>query len=111
MVRQQLTYEHAQEVENPIEPLVNSVPRHLWVTIITVATMLVVSWLLFKPPLPAPDVEAEAATTGETMEGGVVEVLSEEEMLIAEQAPPVQRMFAIHRCWCVTRSRRPRAHA
>lgn len=85
--------EQAGEVEDFIDLLVKSVPRHLWVTIITVASMLVVSWLFFKPPVPAPNAEAEAAATGETMEGRVVEVLSEGEMLVAEQAQPVQRVL------------------
>jgi uncharacterized membrane protein len=72
--------------------VVKGVPRHLWVTIITVAAMLVASWLFFKPPQPAPGAEGETAI-GETMEGRVVEVLSEEEMLIAGQAQPVQRVL------------------
>ncbi|MGQ9490240.1 MAG: YibE/F family protein [Anaerolineae bacterium] len=78
----------AEEPADPIDLLVKSVPRHLWVTIITVALMLLVSWLFFKPPLP----EAEAAT-GETLEGRIVEVLAEEELLVAEQAQPVQRVL------------------
>ncbi len=64
-------------------------PRHLWVTIITVAAMLLVSWLFFKPPAP----ETGAAATGETLEGRVVEVLAEEQLLVAEQAQPVQRVL------------------
>jgi len=78
----------AEEPADPIDLLVKSVPKHLWVAIITVAAMLVVSWLFFKPPLP----EAETAT-GETLEGRVVEVLAEEELLVAGQAQPVQRVL------------------
>lgn len=51
--------------------------------------MLTVSWLFFKPPLP----EAATGTAGETLEGRVVEVLSDEEMPVAGQAQPVQRVL------------------
>ncbi len=78
-----------EEAEDPIDLLVKAVPRHLWVTIITVAAMLLASWLFFRPPLP----EGSAATTGETLEGRVVEVLAEEELLVAERAQPVQRVL------------------
>ena len=78
-----------KQTEDPIDLLARSVPRHLWVTIITVAIMLVASWLFFKPPLP----EAEKVATGETLEGRVVEVLSEEEVLVAESMQPVQRVM------------------
>jgi len=78
----------AEKPPDPVDLLVKGVPKHLWVAIITVAAMLVVSWLFFKPPLP----EAETAT-GETLEGRVVEVLAEEELLVAGQAQPVQRVL------------------
>ena len=54
-----------RQAEDPIDLLARSVPKHLWVTIITVAIMLVASWLFFKPPLP----EAEKVATGKTLEG------------------------------------------
>lgn len=79
----------AAEPEDPIDLLVKAVPRHLWVTIIIVAAMLLASWLFFKPPLP----KTNAAATGETMEGRVVEVLAEEELLVAGQMQPVQRVL------------------
>jgi len=88
-----MNHERSADAEDPIDLLVKSVPRHLWVTIIATTIMLVASWLFFKPPLPAPGAEVEAPATGETMEGRVVEVLSEEETLIAEQAQPVQRVL------------------
>ena len=78
----------AEEPPDFIDLVIKSVPRHLWVTIITVAAMLLISWLFFKPPLP----EAETGT-GETLEGRIVEVLAEEEQLVAEQAQPVQRVL------------------
>jgi uncharacterized membrane protein len=74
--------------DDPIDVLARVVPRHLWVTIITVAVMLFVSWLFFKPPAPE-----GADTAAETLEGRVVEVLAEEELVIAEQAQPVQRVL------------------
>lgn len=87
-MRQKLDDRQTEEPVDPIDLLVNYVPKHLWVTIFTLATMLVVSWLFFKPPLP----EVET-TTGETLEGRIVEVLAEEELLVAEQAQPVQRVL------------------
>lgn len=81
--------EQAEEPADPVDLLVRAVPRHLWVTIITVTAMLLASWLFFKPSLP----EASVAATGETLEGRVIKVLAEEELLIAEQAQPVQRVL------------------
>ena len=74
---------------DPVELVVKAVPRQMWVAIGAVAAMLLVSWLFFKAPAP----EMGAAATGETLEGRVVEVLAEEELLIAEQAQPVQRVL------------------
>lgn len=78
----------AEQPGDPIDLLVKSVPKHLWVTIVTVAAMLLASWLFFKPSVPA-----ATAVTGETLEGRIVEVLAEEELLIAEQTQPVQRVL------------------
>lgn len=74
---------------DPVELVVKAVPRQVWVAIGAVVVMLLVSWLFFKAPAP----ETGAAATGETLEGRVVEVLAEEELLIAEQAQPVQRVL------------------
>ncbi len=74
---------------DPVELVVKAVPRQLWVAIGAVAAMLLVSWLFFKAPAP----ETGAAATGETLEGRVVEVLAEEELLVAEQTQPVQRVL------------------
>lgn len=84
-----LNDKQAEEPPDPVELVVKAVPRHLWVTIITVAAMLLASWLFFKPALP----EASAAATSETLEGRVVAVLAEEERVIAEQVQPVQRVL------------------
>jgi len=75
--------------EDPIDLLVKSVPRHIWVTIIALAVMLATSWLFFKPPAP----EIAGAATGETLEGRVVTVLAEEEQLVAGQPQRVQRVI------------------
>jgi len=72
--------------------LMNAVPRHVWVTVITLAAMLLVSWLFFKPPLPVPGVSDEGVALAETVEARIVEVVAEEEMLVAEQPQPVQRV-------------------
>ncbi len=75
--------------EDPLEVLVKSVPRHLWVTILAVATMLLVNWLFFGPPSPPPEA---AGAGGETLEARVMEVLAEEQVIVAEQWQPVQRV-------------------
>lgn len=76
------------DADDPIDLLARAVPRHLWVAVITVAVMLLVSWLFFTPPAQ----QGEAAA-GETLEGRVVEVLAEEELVIAGQTQPVQRVL------------------
>ncbi len=83
----------AEEPVDPVDLLVKYVPTHLWVTIIAVLVMLVSSWLFFKPPEPASGADIEATATAETLEGRVIEVLSEEEALVAEQPQPVQRVL------------------
>jgi uncharacterized membrane protein len=81
------------ETPDLIDLLVSSVPKHLWVTIIAVVTMLLTSWLFFKsPPLPQSP-GTELAATGETLEGRVIEVLSEGTALVAEQEQPTQRVL------------------
>lgn len=82
----------AEASDDPVELLMNTVPRHLWVTIVTLAAMLLVSWLFFKPPLPAPGASDEGVAPAETLEGRIVEVVAEEELLVAEQPQPVQRV-------------------
>ena len=52
--------------------------------------MLVASWLFFKPPSAGGGAKV---ATGKTLEGRVVEVLSEEEVLVAESMQPVQRVM------------------
>lgn len=83
----------AEEPVDPVDLLVRYVPRHLWVTLAAVLVMLVSSWLFFNPPEPAPGADIEATATAETLEGRVIEVLSEEEVLVAEQPQPVQRVL------------------
>ena len=83
----------AEEPVDPVDLLVKYVPRHLWVTLVAVLVMLVSGWLFFKPPQPASGADIGAAATAETLEGRVIEVLSEEEVLVAEQPQPVQRVL------------------
>lgn len=78
--------------EDPIDLLVKAIPKHIWVTIIAVTVMLAASWLLFEPPRPAPDAEADAAAAVETLEGRVIAVLAQEQMIVAGQPQPVQRV-------------------
>ncbi|MGC8780239.1 MAG: YibE/F family protein, partial [Anaerolineae bacterium] len=78
--------------EDPIDLLVRAIPKHIWVTIIAMTVMLGVSWFFFRPPRPAPGAEAEAAAAVETLEGRVVAVLAEEQMTVAGQMQPVQRV-------------------
>lgn len=77
--------------DDPVELVMKAVPRHIWVALATLAAMLLVSWLFFKPP--APGISDEGAPAAETVEGRIVEVLAEEELLVAEQPQPVQRVL------------------
>ena len=81
------------ETPDLIDLLVSSVPKHLWVTIIAVVTMLLISWLFFKPPQLPHGPGTELAATGETLEGRVLEVLSEGTALVAEQEQPTQHVL------------------
>ncbi|MDQ1301100.1 MAG: hypothetical protein QG637_1021, partial [Chloroflexota bacterium] len=80
------------EAEDPIDLLAHSIPRNLWVTIITVVAMLLAGWLFFKPPQTPAAAFAQPAVSG-ALEGRIIAVLAEEQMLIAEQAQPVQRIL------------------
>ncbi len=80
-----------EEPVDPVDLLVKYVPRHVWVTIIAVAAMVVISWLFFKPPQPTAGADAEIAA--EALEGRIIDVLSEEELIVAGQAQPVQRVL------------------
>lgn len=84
-----MSQEPPVDTDDPVDLIIRNVPKHPWVTIIAMAVILIVSWLFFKPPLP----EAATGTAGETLEGRVVEVLSDEEMPVAGQAQPVQRVL------------------
>lgn len=88
-----MNQEPSANAEDPIDLLIKGVPGHLWVAIVTMAIMLAVSWLFFERPLPAPGMVVGTAAADETMEGRVVEVLPEEELLVAGQALPVQRVL------------------
>lgn len=79
--------------DDPIDLLVRSVPRQLWVTIGAVAIMLLSAWLFFEPSADSLDRAAERAATGQTRPGRVVAVLAEERMAIAGQEQPVQRVL------------------
>lgn len=88
----QVNRDPSVEAEDPIDLLVHSIPRNLWVTIIIIAAMLLISWLFFKP-LQTPAAAGERPAVSGALEGRVIAVLAEEQMLIAEQAQPVQRVL------------------
>ncbi|PKO23279.1 MAG: hypothetical protein CVU38_04835 [Chloroflexi bacterium HGW-Chloroflexi-1] len=84
--------ETADSSEDPIDLIVRSVPRHIWVTIGAILIMLLSSWLFFKPPTAPGSAGTSAESGSETLEGRVVEVVSEETISMDRHEQPVQQV-------------------